>query len=63
MAGALSLPDHAIVWLELAVAIPLLILIILAVPTGRRFVVLPVMSVGVLLGWAGWLVLGPYILP
>jgi hypothetical protein len=63
MARALSLPDHAIVWLELAVAIPLLILIILAVPTGRRFVVLPVMSVGVLLGWAGWLVIGPYILP
>ncbi len=63
MAQALSLPDHAIVWLELAVAIPLLILIVWAVPVGRRFIVLPVMSVGVLAGWAGWLLIGPHILP
>jgi hypothetical protein len=63
MARALSLPDHSVVWLELVVAIPLLILIVLAIPAGRRLVVLPVMSVGVLAGWAGWLVLGPYVLP
>jgi len=63
MARALSLPDHSVVWLELAVASPLLVLIVLAIPAGRRLVVLPVMSVGVLAGWAGWLVLGPYVLP
>ena len=37
--------------------------IVWAVPARRRFVVLPVMSVGVLAGWAGWLLIGPYILP
>ena len=63
MARTLSLRDHGIVWLELAVAIPLLILIVWAVPARRRFVVLPVMSVGVLAGWAGWLLIGPHILP
>jgi hypothetical protein len=63
MAQALSLPGHSVVWLELVVAIPLLILIVLRIPAGRRLVVLPVMSVGVLAGWAGWLLLGPYILP
>jgi hypothetical protein len=63
MARALSLPDHAVVWLELAVAMPLLILVVWAVPAGRRLVVLPVLSVGVLAGWAGWLLIGPYILP
>jgi hypothetical protein len=63
MAQALSLPDHAVVWLELVVAVPLLMLIVLAIPAGRRLVVLPVMSVGVLAGWAGWLLIGPSILP
>ena len=63
LAQALTLPDHAVVWLELVAAIPLLLLIVLAIPARRRFAVLPVMSIGVLTGWAGWLVLGGYILP
>jgi hypothetical protein len=63
MARALSLPDYAVVWLELVVAMPLLVLIVLAVPARWRFIVLPVMSVGVLAGWAGWLLIGPYVLP
>jgi hypothetical protein len=63
MAELLQLARHAVVWLELVAALPLLALIVWAVPAGCRLAVLSVMSIGVLAGWAGWLALGSFVLP
>jgi hypothetical protein len=63
LARLLSLPDHLLVWLELFAAVPLLLLIALAIPAQHRVSVLSVMTVGVLTGWAGWLALGSFVLP
>jgi hypothetical protein len=63
MAGLLQLPPHAVIWLELVAALPLLAVIVWAVPAGCRLAVLSVMSIGVLAGWAGWLALGSFVLP
>jgi hypothetical protein len=63
LARLLSLPDHLIVWLELIAAVPLLVLLVLAIPAHQRLSALSVMSIGVLTGWAGWLALGGYVLP
>jgi hypothetical protein len=63
VAALLKLPPVAVIWLELAAALPLLALIVWAVPAGRRLAVLSVMSIGVLAGWAAWLALGSLLLP
>jgi hypothetical protein len=63
VAAAIGLPTQEILGLELAVAIPLLVLIILQVPTPGRLSRLALLSVGVLVGWAGWLSVGPHLLP
>lgn len=63
LARFLSRPDHLIVWLLRLVAGPLLILLALAIPARQRFLLLCVMTIGVLSGWAGWLALGGYVLP
>jgi hypothetical protein len=62
LARLLYLPDHLIVWMELCAAVPLLMLVVLAIPAHQRFSVLCVMSIGVLTGWAAWLALGGYVL-
>ena len=63
LARFLNFPEHLIVWLELFAAIPLLFLLALAIPAHRRLSILCVVSIGVLIGWAGWLALGGYLLP
>jgi hypothetical protein len=63
MAELLQLPPHAVIWLELVATLPLLAVIVWAVPAGCRLAVLSVMSIGVLAGWAGWLALGGLLLP
>ena len=63
IATVLKLPPHTVIWLELAAALPLLAVIVWAVPAGSRLTVLSVMSIGVLAGWAGWLTLGNLVLP
>jgi hypothetical protein len=63
IATVLKLPPHTVIWLELAAALPLLAVIVWAVPAGCRLAVLSVMSIGVLAGWAGWLALGNLALP
>ena len=62
LARLLNLPDHLIVWMELFAAVPLLMLVVLAIPAHQRLSVLCVMSIGVLTGWAAWLALGGYVL-
>jgi hypothetical protein len=62
LARLLNLPDHLIVWMELCAAVPLLMLVVLAIPAHQRLSVLCVMSIGVLTGWAAWLALGGYVL-
>ena len=61
LARLLYLPDHLIVWMELCAAVPLLMLVVLAIPAHQRLSVLCVMSIGVLTGWAAWLALGGYV--
>ena len=63
LAEAIGMSPQALVWLELAVALPLLAIIVLVIPAPRRLIILSVMSVGVLAGWAGWLTWGSYVLP
>jgi hypothetical protein len=48
---------------ELSFAIPLMLVIVYHVPSARRVPILAVLTFGVLLGWAGWLAVGPYLLP
>jgi len=65
VAEALGLSPAAFIWLEMAVAVPLLAEIVVLMPRPRlvTLVTLVTMTVGVLAGWAGWLILGPYVLP
>jgi hypothetical protein len=62
VAQAMGLSPAALIWLETAVAAPLLAEIVVLMPP-PRLAALVTMTVGVLAGWAGWLVLGPYMLP
>lgn len=63
IAATLGISPRAFIWAELAVATPLLALIVLGLPATRRLAILSVLSIGVLVGWAGWLAWGPHILP
>jgi hypothetical protein len=63
IAQALGMSPRDIILAELAVATPLLLLIVYYMPSMRRIPVIAVLSTGVLAGWAGWLALGPYLLP
>jgi hypothetical protein len=62
LAHAVGLSPQAFIWLEMAVAAPLLAEITLLIPP-PRLAALATLTLGVLVGWAGWLVLGPYVLP
>jgi hypothetical protein len=62
VAEALGLSPAVFIWLETAVAAPLLAEIVVLMPR-PRLAALATMTVGVLAGWAGWLILGPYVLP
>lgn len=62
MAGAAGLSPPTFIGLELVAAAPLLALIVWSLPP-RRSAVLAVLTVGVLGGWAAWLVWGRHILP
>jgi hypothetical protein len=63
IAGALGMSPRDLVFAELAVAIPLLLLVVHYMPAGRRIPVIAVLSTGVFVGWAAWLVIiGPYLL-
>jgi hypothetical protein len=63
IAQTLGMFPQGIILIELVVAIPLLLLIIYYMPTGRRLAVVAVLTTGVLVGWAAWLALAPYLLP
>ena len=58
---AVGLSPPAFIWLETAVAAPLLALIVFLTPP-PRLAALVTLTGGVLAGWAGWLALGPYVL-
>src|SRR5262249_19840810 len=60
---ALGMSTQDVILIELAVAIPLLLLIIFYMPTGCRLVVVAVLTTGVLAGWTAWLVFASYLLP
>jgi hypothetical protein len=62
IAEALGMSPRDIILAELTVATPLLLLIVYYMPSKRR-IAIAVLSSGVLAGWAGWLALGPYLLP
>jgi hypothetical protein len=62
LAQAVGLTPRAFIWLETAVAVPLLAEIALLIPP-PRLAALATLTAGVLIGWAGWLTLGPYVLP
>lgn len=63
VAGAIGVSPEAVLWMELAVAVPLLALIAFCIPATYRLTVLCVLCIGVLAGWAGWLTVGPTLLP
>jgi len=63
IATTLGLSPRAFIWAELALAAPLLALIVLRLPATRRLAILSVLSIGVMAGWAGWLAWGPLVLP
>jgi hypothetical protein len=60
---ALGVSARVVIGIELCLAIPLMLLIVYYMPSGRRAPIIGVLTSGVLLGWAGWLALGPYLLP
>jgi hypothetical protein len=62
LAQAVGLSAQAFIWLEMALAAPLLAEIVLLIRP-PRLAALATLTVGVLVGWAGWLLLGPYVLP
>jgi hypothetical protein len=62
LAQAVGLSAQAFIWLEMALATPLLAEIVLLIRP-PRLAALATLTVGVLVGWAGWLLLGPYVLP
>lgn len=61
LALAVGLSPQAFIWLETAVAAPLLAEIVVIIPP-PRLAALATLTVGVFAGWAGWLILGPYVL-
>lgn len=63
IAAALGFSPRQALWLEMAVAAPLLALIVFRLPAGRRLAILAVLTIGVAAGWVGWLTWGPRILP
>jgi hypothetical protein len=63
IAQALGMSARTIIFAELAIAIPLMLLIVYYIPSRQRFPVIAVLSTGVLAGWAGWLMCVPYLLP
>jgi hypothetical protein len=63
IAGALMMSPQAVVSTELAITIPLLALIALRIPARHRLIVLSVLTIGVLVGWVGWLTFGSKVLP
>jgi hypothetical protein len=63
IAQAVGLSARQLIVAELALATPLLLLIVSSLPTRRRAPILAVLAIGVLAGWAGWLACGPYLLP
>ena len=62
LARAVGLSPEAFIWLETAVAAPLLAEIVLLMPP-PRLAVLATLAIGVFTGWAGWLIFGQYVLP
>ena len=62
LARAVGISAAAFVWVEMAVAAPLLAEIVVLMPP-PRLATLAVMTVGVFAGWAGWLMLGQSVLP
>ena len=62
LARAVGLSPEALIWLEMAVAAPLLAEIVLLIPSSR-LAVLATLAAGVFTGWTGWLIFGRYILP
>jgi hypothetical protein len=62
LARAVGLSPEAFIWLETAVAVPLLAEIVVHIPP-PRLAVLATLTAGVFVGWAGWLVFGRYVLP
>ncbi|HJZ42679.1 MAG TPA: hypothetical protein VJ233_03065 [Hyphomicrobiaceae bacterium] len=62
LARAVGLSPEAFIWLETAVAAPLLAEIVLLMPP-PRLAVLATLALGVFTGWAGWLIFGQYVLP
>jgi hypothetical protein len=62
LARAVGLSPEAFIWLETAVAAPLLAEIVLLIPP-PRLAVLATLALGVFTGWAGWLIFGQYVLP
>lgn len=63
IATALGLSPRGLIWAELAVAVPLLALIVFVLPPTRRLAIVSVLLIGVMAGWAGWLAWGPLVLP
>ena len=63
IAQALGVSASGAILTELIAAIPLLLLIVYYVPAVRRLRVAAVLTVGVLMGWVGWMAFAPYLLP
>jgi hypothetical protein len=62
LARAVGLSPEAFIWLEMVVAAPLLAEIVVLMPR-PRLAALATLTLGVLAGWAGWLIFGQYVLP
>jgi hypothetical protein len=60
---ALGMSARQVILAELAVAIPLMLLIVYYMPVAYRVPIMSVLTTGVLLGWAASLPVGPYLLP
>jgi hypothetical protein len=63
VAAAVGLTPAVLIWLEMALAAPLLGLAVACIPRAGRVPALLISCIGVLAGWAGWLALGPRLLP
>ena len=63
LARAVGLSPQVFIWLETAVAAPLLAEIVVLIPPPSRLAVLATLTLGVFTGWAAWLALGQYVLP
>jgi hypothetical protein len=63
IAQALGVSASGAILTELIAAIPLLLLIFYYMPAVRRLRVAVVLTVGVLMGWVGWMAFASYLLP